>query len=107
MGRTLDMDVFSDLAGSFVELDFETYAETLRCLGEHDACDQVDQVQCPGLVITGDRDIMTPVSTARHIQSRMKDCSMVVIESATHYAAVEFPQRVISSVEEFLQRVDY
>lgn len=107
VGKTLDMDVFSALAGDFVGLDFETYAETLKYLGEHDACDQVDQVQCPGLVITGDRDIMTPVSTARHIQGRMKDCSMVVIEDATHYATVEFPDKVISALEEFLQHVGY
>ncbi len=107
VGRTLDMDVFSELADDFVGLDFETYAETLKALGDHDACDQVTRVQCPALVITGDRDIMTPVSTARHIQGRMKDCTMVVIEDATHYATVEFPDQVIASLEEFLLRAEY
>ncbi len=107
VGRTLDMDVFTELAGDFVGLDFETYAETLRRLGEHDACDQVDRVRCPGLVITGDRDVMTPVSTARHIQRRMSDCTLTIIENATHYALVEFPDQVISAVETFLRRVEY
>jgi pimeloyl-ACP methyl ester carboxylesterase len=107
VGKTLDMEVFADLAGEFVRLDFETYAETLKSLGDHDACDQVPLVRCPALVITGDRDIMTPVSTARRIQGRMQDCSLVVLEGATHYATVEFPERVIATLEEFLGRVGY
>ena len=89
------------------QLDFETYARILSALGDHDACDEVDRIRCPGLVITGDKDIMTPVKTAQRIRSRMRDCDLIVIEGATHYAAVEFPERVIEGVEEFLRRIDY
>ncbi|MFH2006338.1 MAG: alpha/beta hydrolase [bacterium] len=107
VGKTLDMEVFTELAGDFVRLDFETYAETLKALGEHDACDVVDRVTCPSLIITGDRDIMTPVKTAEHIRGRIPDCDLKVIKGATHYAAVEFPDQVIQAIEEFLRRADY
>ncbi len=107
VGQTLDLDIFSTLAQEFVGLDFELYAATLQALGEHDACDVVSSVSCASLVITGDRDIMTPVSTARHIREQIEDCELVVIPGATHYAAVEFPDEVVGAIEGYLRRIDY
>jgi pimeloyl-ACP methyl ester carboxylesterase len=107
VGRTLDTSVFTELAGAFVQLDFEAYAATLRALGEHDAYDVVPRVTCPTLIITGDHDVMTPVQTARRIQAQIPGCELVVIPGATHYAAVEFPTEVIGALEAFLRRVGY
>lgn len=107
VGQTLDLEVFGDLAGEFVKLDFELYSATLRALGDHDACDVLSSIRCPTLVITGDRDVMTPVSTARHLRERIADCELVVIPGATHYAAVEFPGEVVGAVESFLGRIGY
>ncbi|MDY0004192.1 MAG: alpha/beta hydrolase [Polyangia bacterium] len=107
VGQTLDLEVFGDLAGEFVKLDFEVYSATLRALGDHDACDVLSQVRCPTLLITGDRDVMTPVSTARHIKEQIADCELVVIPGATHYAAVEFPEEVVGAIEAFLRRIGY
>jgi pimeloyl-ACP methyl ester carboxylesterase len=107
VGRTLDTEIFAELASSFVGLDFEVYAATLKALGEHDAFDVVPTVRCPTLVITGDRDVMTPVSTAQRIQSQIPGTDLVVIPGATHYAAVEFPTEVIGALEAFLRRIDY
>ncbi len=107
VGQTLDVDVFGSLAGEFVKLDFELYAATLQALGDHDACDVLGQVRCPALVLTGDRDIMTPVSTARHIKEQINECELVVIPGATHYAAVEFPDDVVGAIEGYLRRIDY
>lgn len=107
VGQTLDLEVFSALAAEFVKLDFEVYSATLRALGEHDACDVLPSIRCPTLVITGDRDVMTPVSTARHIREQIADCDLVLIPGATHYAAVEYPQEVVSSIEAFLRRIEY
>lgn len=107
VGQTLDLEVFGDLAGEFVKLDFEVYSATLRALGDHDACDVLSSIRCPTLVITGDRDVMTPVSTARHIRERIADSELVVIPGATHYAAVEFPEEVVGALEAFLSRIGY
>jgi pimeloyl-ACP methyl ester carboxylesterase len=107
VGRTLDTSIFAELAGAFVKLDFEVYAATLKALGDHDAYDVVPAVRCPALIITGDRDVMTPVSTARRIQAQIPGTDLVVMPGATHYAAVEFPTEVIGALEAFLRRVGY
>lgn len=107
VGQTLDVEIFTALAGQFVTLDFEVYSATLRALGEHDACDVLPAIQCPTLVITGDRDVMTPVSTARSIRERIPQCELVLIPGATHYAAVEFPEEVVGAVEAYLKRIGY
>lgn len=107
VGQTLDLEIFGALAGEFVKLDFEVYSATLRALGDHDACDVLSTIRCPALVITGDRDVMTPVSTARRIREQIAQCDLVVIPGATHYAAVEFPEEVVGAIEAFLRRIDY
>ena len=107
VGQTLDLEIFAELAGDFGKLDFELYAETLRALGDHNACDVVARVACPGLIITGDKDVMTPVKTARRIQLEMKSCELIVIPGATHYAAVEFPKEVVDAMQRYLRAINY
>lgn len=107
VGQSIDLDIFQSLAGEFVKLDFELYALTLKALGDHDACDLLEEIRCPTLMITGDKDVMTPVSTARRIRDRVPDCDLLVIPGATHYAAVEFPGEVVGAVHSFLDRIHY
>lgn len=107
VGQTMDLDIFQSLASEFVKLDFELYAATLQALGEHDACDLLEEIRCPTLVVTGTKDIMTPVSTARRIRDRVPECELVVIPGATHYAAVEFPGEVVGAMKSFLDRIQY
>ena len=102
VGRTLDMKIFSELAVEFAKLDFHVYAQTLDALGKHDAEDVLKQVKCPVCVITGDRDVMTPVKTAEAMVAALETAELHIIERASHYAAVEYPDRVGDIIERFL-----
>jgi pimeloyl-ACP methyl ester carboxylesterase len=107
VGKSLDMDIFRELAAEFSDLDFSLYAKTLEALGEHDAGDVLSRVECPALMIAGDLDLMTPAKTAREIEQRIPDCRLRVLAGASHYAAVEFPEEVGDMVEGFLEEIGY
>ncbi len=104
VGETLDMDIFRELVGEFAKLDFHLYAETLNELGNHDAKDVLEIVDCPVLVISGDRDLMTPVEKAMETARMLNNSELHIIPKASHYAAVEYPDAVNALVEAFLEK---
>ena len=65
-GRTLDDEIFAELAGSFAGLDMDLYLQILQLLGEHDARDLLEEVDVPLLVVAGDHDLFTPRAAADH-----------------------------------------
>jgi pimeloyl-ACP methyl ester carboxylesterase len=107
VASTLDTDVFHDLAREYSALDFEAYGETLRHLGQHDASDLLHRIHVPALVVTGTKDLFTPLATAQAMARTMPDARLAVIEGGTHYAAVEFPRQVNEQIRDYLKRIDY
>jgi len=99
--------VFGDLAREYAGLDFEIYAETFRRLGDHDASDLLHRVQVPTLIVTGSRDLFTPIETARAMAEVIPQATMVVVEGGTHYAAVEFPREVNEHIRDYMKMIDY
>ncbi len=107
VGKTLDRQVFSELSQEFASLDFRFYARLLDALGRHDASDVLEEVNCPTLIISGSKDVMTPLDTARRICRVIPVCRLEVIEGASHYAAVEFPDQVCGFLQTFLDGIGY
>ncbi|HJL18733.1 MAG TPA: alpha/beta hydrolase [Sandaracinaceae bacterium LLY-WYZ-13_1] len=102
-GRTLDEDVFAQLAGSFADLDMDLYVHTLERLGEHDARDVLDEIDVPLLVIAGDRDLFTPRIAAEEMIRRVRGAELLVVPGGTHYVAVEYPELVNLRIEKFFR----
>jgi pimeloyl-ACP methyl ester carboxylesterase len=101
--RSLDVDVFTDLAQEYSGLDFEAYGETMRLLGEHDASDLLHRIEVPTLIITGSRDLFTPMATAEAMAATIPSAKLVVQPGGTHYAAVEFPREINEHLREFIR----
>lgn len=105
--RSLDEDIFAELAGSFEDLDMGVYLRVLELLGDHDASDMLGDVDVPTLVIAGDKDLFTPRSAAQRMVQGVAGAELYVIPGATHYAAVEFPELVNLRLEKFLLERGY
>jgi len=56
-------------------------------------------------VSTGDRDLMTPPSTAEHMHRRIPNSRLVVIKGGTHYTPVEYPAVIADELGRLLDRV--
>lgn len=59
-------------------------------------------VQCPTLLIWGDRDTATPIEDARRMEELIKDAGLVVCEGAGHFSFAEQPAKVNGALRVFL-----
>ena len=101
----IDMDIFRRVAAGFQDVDWAIYSDLLARLDEHDAEDVLDKIAIPVSIVTGDRDLMTPPSTAEHIHRAVHGSRLVVIDGGTHYTPVEYPAIVVDELGRLLDRV--
>ncbi|MDC3961818.1 alpha/beta fold hydrolase [Polyangium jinanense] len=104
MNESLDDAVFNELVQGFSALDMEAYFHNLRALGDHDASDVLGTIDVPTLIVTGDRDAMTPASLAKEMAKQIPGAELYVVRGGTHYTAVEFPELVSLRLEKFLAK---
>lgn len=106
VGATLDMVLFAEFAKTFASLDFDLYGATLEALGAHDASDVVPTVTVPVRIITGDRDILTPVATARALKVALPRARLRVLPGGTHYTPAEYPREVCEELGKLFAEVE-
>ena len=92
------------LANEFRSIDFEVYFRTLRALGEHDASRDLARVTARALVMTGARDPLFSLATAKKLAGHLKHAELYVVPRATHYAPLEYPELVNARIDAFLSK---
>ncbi len=102
---SLDTEIFREIAEDFANLDVKTYCETLKQLGQHDCYSVLPSISVPTLLITGDKDLMTPSAAAQRMHREIPESRLVVVEGGTHYTPVEFPERIEEELDRFLRGV--
>jgi pimeloyl-ACP methyl ester carboxylesterase len=105
VSQTIDLEIFRAVAAGFQHVDWVIYSDLLSRLDEHDAEDVLATVGIPVTIVTGDRDLMTPPSTAEHIHRMIPQSRLVVIRGGTHYTPVEYPTIVVDELGRLLDRV--
>ncbi|MSP93491.1 MAG: alpha/beta hydrolase [Myxococcales bacterium] len=103
VSASLDEAMFLKLASQVAGLHMPRYMATLNSLGDHCAEAVLPQVDVPTLIITGDRDLFTPVSQSREMAKRITGAELLVIPSGTHYTPLEFPELIHLRVQKFLR----
>lgn len=106
MAETVEEGDFADVVAMFKSLDVEVYVKNLRALAEHDASRILEQIEAPVLVVTGNRDRMTPHGLSQQMVRRIPRAEILVVRGATHYAAVEFPELIGLRIERFFRDHD-
>src|SRR5204862_7210092 len=102
---TIDLEIFRAVAADFVNVDWVIYSDLLTRLDEHDAEDVLASIDIPVTIVTGDRDLVTPPSTAEHIHRSIAGSRLVVIKGGTHYTPVEYPAVITDELGRLLDRV--
>ena len=106
VSQTIDIEIFRAVAAGFQNIDWIIYSDLLARLDEHDAEDVLAKIDIPVTIVTGDRDLMTPPSTAEHIHRAIPNSRLVVIKGGTHYTPVEYPALVADELGRLLDRVE-
>jgi pimeloyl-ACP methyl ester carboxylesterase len=98
---TCDLDTFHALGGEFARLDWRLYMRTIRAMGRHDAWPRLGEVAVPTLVVGGTRDLFLPEASLRAIAAAVPDAELLVIDGATHYLPLEFPELLDKRIRRF------
>jgi len=105
VSRTIDIEIFRAVAAGFQQIDWVIYSDLLTRLDEHDAEEVLTTIGVPTTIVTGDKDLMTPPSTAEHLHRAIAGSRMVVIKGGTHYTPVEYPEILVDELGRLLDRV--
>lgn len=105
ISKGVDVDVIRAVMADFAGLDFETYSEQMRLLGEHDAKDVLTSIDVPTTIVTGDKDHLTPMFMSEKMHRRIAGSTLVVARGASHYAPVEAAATVQKSLADLLDQV--
>ena len=88
---TVDLDIFLNLLKDFMSSDASYW---------------LHEVKCPTLVISGERDLITPPSTQKVLHELIPLSEYHVIPEGSHCPQMEKPVEVNSIIEDFLHRLE-
>jgi pimeloyl-ACP methyl ester carboxylesterase len=83
----------------------EVWVHTLRDLLEMDLREAIEHVRVPSLVIVGDRDLLTPKTSAQALRAALPDARAVVITGAGHISMLECHRVFNEVLEGYLQQM--
>jgi len=71
---------------------------------EIDVLDHTPNITCPTLLLTGDEDVLTPLSYAHELQRRICGSQIVMLREAGHCMFLEQPAQFTRAAVDFLAR---
>jgi len=95
-------DLTGRLLHALQDTDDDSYARCCEALAEYDVRDRLADVDAPVLAVWGERDPVTPESSAREIADGVRDGRALGIADASHLATVDAPGAVARALDDFL-----
>lgn len=77
-----------------------------QAVRNHHACDRLEEITRPALVIHGAQDRMVPVARARELAARLPNVELVILNPGGHQVHSEQFERVVALVFDFIERVE-
>jgi len=71
---------------------------------EHDVLEQAAGITCPTLLMTGDEDVLTPLSYSRALQQRIAGSQVTVLQRAGHCMFLEHVDTFARTAADFLRQ---
>jgi pimeloyl-ACP methyl ester carboxylesterase len=85
------------------ELPPVVLTQTMNHYQEFDATPWLHELKIPSLVISGDRDLVTPPETQDLMHQLLSDSRMVRVYGGSHCTTLDYPEYVCLLIERFLQ----
>ncbi|MBO4433479.1 MAG: alpha/beta hydrolase [Clostridia bacterium] len=113
--RLLTLPVIKNFSGGLLDkarrhygsADYNAAPQVLRntmvSLVNTDLRDVIGNIKCPTLLIWGEKDTDTPLSSAGIIEERIADCGLCVIEGTGHFSFIEKPYKVYAILRSFIK----
>ncbi len=103
VGPTIEEEALAEVAAAFGKLNMHAFFHNLHAFESHDPSPRVDQTRVPTLLVTGQRDLVSPRDAIEAASRRIPGSETFVIRGASHYAPLEFPELINLRIEKFLR----
>ncbi len=103
LSSNVDERAFLNLAHEYIQLDFANYRDIVYEMAEHDANHVLPSISVPTLIVGGTIDRITPPAESRRMAEAIPNAELLMIEDASHYALVEYPDLINLRLERFLE----
>lgn len=104
-GRAAPADM-RDWFDQLAERDMRLMFRMMRHMQTHEGMHELASVDVPAAVLAGSRDLFAPPRVGRVQAERMPDSSFEVVAGASHVLPLEFPDRVVTTVEDVIERAE-
>lgn len=98
-------EFFGDVVAEFRELDFANYLPMILALNRHSASHILPTVKVPTLIVSGEKDPMTPSRVGEAAHRAIPGSRYVTIPRGTHYTPIEYPDILNAHLESFFAEV--
>ena len=103
VGPHVDPRVFAAAVCCVAEADMRVYAETMLALTAHDSAPYLHRLACPLLVLSAEHDHIAPPRLGQAMVAAAPNATHELISGASHFALMEFPERVNQLLVEFAE----
>lgn len=113
--KVLGLPVIKNFSGGLLDMARRHYGsadynaappvlrQTLVSLVNTDLRDILESIKCPTLLIWGENDTDTPLSSAKIIESRIADCGLCVIKGTGHFSFCQKPYEALAILRAFIK----
>ncbi len=85
------------------DIDTALFVRLMASAGQHDASPHLPAVQCPTLIIAGEKDSFTPMWLSVKMHAAIPGSELLVLPGGTHVGPLEHPELCSLRVEKYLR----
>lgn len=86
-------------------LNLDVFLTMFETLMEYDGESVLEKIEIPTLIISGEKDMVTPMKFQHHFKEKIKDSELVIVPYGSHCTQLDFPDYTNLKIEKFLNGV--
>jgi len=104
--KSHETDVNSYIEG-VNQIPFATFHALIDDYTRFDGKSYLKQIECPALLIAGEKDVITPLPVQQEMVSSLNVVEMHVVNQGSHNTHTDFPDQVNQTIDGFLEKIGY
>lgn len=109
-GFNLNLTSFKDIeiyAKGVASIDTDVFLELFEKMMTYDGSSALKNITCPSLIISGERDTVTPKKFQEALHQKIKSSEFFLVPHGTHCSQLDMPDFVNMKIEKFLKSLNY
>lgn len=107
-GFNLRVTQFKDIevyTRGVARMNLEIFLGLFEQLMKYDGESVLEKVEVPALILSGERDLVTPLKFQHHFKEKIRNSQFVLVPYGSHCTQLDFPDYVNLKIENFLKEI--